>query len=202
MESPEPQFFSRKRSFQKNQKLFFCFSEVVSETQGKHVFPKKKSNFSLVLDDLISWHEELPDYPTPTTSLSRTRILSSSSLSLPSFPLVGANHSLQRKFTPSCKVSKCHLKVDAVSAFSLVQGYNTFSFVLRTIVVYSYLEVVMSCSRTYSKAHQSRSIRCEEPQKYTIKKSRMLAAALSKPSKQKDFLFPITTCTFCLLGVS
>ena len=49
---------------------------------------------------------------------------------------VEANDSLQRLFTPSCKVSKCHLKFDAVSAFSLVQGYNTFSVVPRTIVVY------------------------------------------------------------------
>ena len=40
------------------------------------------------------------------------------------------------------------LKFDAVSAFSLVQGYNTFSFVLRTIVVYSYLERCPCLSRT------------------------------------------------------
>ena len=35
------------------------------------------------------------------------------------------------------KFQKCHLKLDAVSTFSLVQCYNTFSFVLRTIVDYS-----------------------------------------------------------------
>ena len=38
------------------------------------------------------------------------------------------------------KFQKCHLKFDAVSAFSLVLGYSTFSSVLRTIVVYSCLE--------------------------------------------------------------
>ena len=32
------------------------------------------------------------------------------------------------------------LKFDAVSAFSCVQGYNTLTFVLRTIVVYLCLE--------------------------------------------------------------
>ena len=35
------------------------------------------------------------------------------------------------------KLQKCHLKVDAVSACSIVPGYNTFSFVQRTIVVHS-----------------------------------------------------------------
>ena len=38
------------------------------------------------------------------------------------------------------KFEKYHLKCDAVSVFSLVQGYNTFSFVLRTIGVYLCLE--------------------------------------------------------------
>ena len=35
-----------------------------------------------------------------------------------------------------------------------------------------------------------------------IKTSRMLAAALLKPSKQKDFLSPITTSTFCFFMCS
>ena len=46
------------------------------------------------------------------------------------------------------KFQKCHLQFDAVSAFSLVQGYSTFSFVQRTIVVYSYLERCLCVSRT------------------------------------------------------
>ena len=41
---------------------------------------------------------------------------------------VEANDSLQRHFAPSCKVSKCHLKVDAVTTFSLVQGYKHVLF--------------------------------------------------------------------------
>ena len=51
-----------------------------------------------------------------------------------------ANDSLQRHFTPSCKVSKASSESCAVSAFSLVPGYNTFSLVQRTIVVHSCLE--------------------------------------------------------------
>ena len=38
------------------------------------------------------------------------------------------------------KFHKCHFKVDAVSAFNLVKGYNTFSCVQRTNVVHSCLE--------------------------------------------------------------
>ena len=60
---------------------------------------------------------------------------------------VEANDSLHRQFTLSCKVSKCHLTFDAFSAFSVVQGCNTFSFVLRTIAVYSYLERCVSLER-------------------------------------------------------
>ena len=54
-------------------------------------------------------------------------------------------------FHPHAKFESCLLKFDAVctvSAFSLVQGYNTRSFVLRTIVVHSYLERCPCLSRT------------------------------------------------------
>ena len=44
------------------------------------------------------------------------------------------------------KLQKCHLKVDAVSACSIVPGYNTFSFVQRTNVVHSCLERCPSLS--------------------------------------------------------
>ena len=61
---------------------------------------------------------------------------------------VQANDSLQRQFTFHAKFQKCHVKFDAVSALSLVQGYSTFSSVQRTIVVYSYLERCLCVSRT------------------------------------------------------
>ena len=62
---------------------------------------------------------------------------------------VEANVSLQFH----AKFKSCLLIFDAVctvSAFSLVQGCNTFSFVLRTIVVYSCLERCPCPSRTRS----------------------------------------------------
>ena len=39
---------------------------------------------------------------------------------------VEANDSFRRLFTPSCNFQKCRLKFDVVSAFSLVQDYDTF----------------------------------------------------------------------------
>ena len=63
---------------------------------------------------------------------------------------VEANDSLQRQFTPSCKVSKLSFESCAVSAFSLVQGYNTFSFVQRKNVVHSCLERCPCLSQTCS----------------------------------------------------
>ena len=54
---------------------------------------------------------------------------------------------------PHAKFKSCLLKFDAVctvSAFSLVQGYSTFSFVLQTIVVYSCLERCPCLSRPCS----------------------------------------------------
>ena len=39
---------------------------------------------------------------------------------------VEANDSFRRHFTPSYNFSKCGLKLDVVSAFSLVQDSNTF----------------------------------------------------------------------------
>ena len=74
-------------------------------------------------------------------------------LSPPSAPPVEANFSLQHQFTPSCKVQKLSFEFDAtctVSAFSFVQVHDTLSFVLRTIVVYSYLERCPCFLRTCS----------------------------------------------------
>ena len=49
---------------------------------------------------------------------------------------VEANDDFQRQFSTSCNFSKCRLKHDVVSAFSLVQDYNTFIFdrLLSTLV--------------------------------------------------------------------
>ena len=58
--------------------------------------------------------------------------------SLPSLlsSLVEANDSIRRHLTPSCNFQKSRLKLHVVSAFSLVQDYNTFIYerLLSTLV--------------------------------------------------------------------